>query len=309
MSERPTDTQCPCGKIFRQPQRAQGGGRHSIFCSKRCAAREWARANVKRRREAQNRWVTANPEKRKAAILKYESQPENKIAKQNAARRRLLARYGWSLDDFARQLARQHRRCATCLVPIDEKTARVDHCHRSNVVRGLLCDSCNWAIGHACDDPMTLRRMMAYLERDLTKKMVYLAGALKNPRVPVIGNALRAEGFDVMDEWCTPGEHADTNWQAYEKLRGRSYVEALRGRAATNVFMFDRAYLDLSDAVVLLMPAGKSAMLELGYALGCGKPAFIFLDGEDPDRYDVMPNFASLVIPEIDALVAALKAV
>lgn len=148
---------------------------------------------------------------------------------------------------------------------------------------------------------------MAYLDRDIDKTLLYLTGTLKNPRVPEIGIALRAEGFDVMDEWFTPGEHADENWQAYEKLRGRTYQEALQGRAATNIYLFDRAYLDLSDIVVLVMPVGKSAMLELGYAAGRGKHTYILLDGVDPERYDIMPGMAEKVFFSLGDLIKYLR--
>lgn len=147
---------------------------------------------------------------------------------------------------------------------------------------------------------------MAYLDYRRDKINIYLTGALKNPRIPDIGNALRARGFDVMDEWFTPGEFADTNWQAYEKKRGRSYIEALKGRAATNIFLFDCSYLDHSDVVVLVMPAGKSAMLELGYAVGRGKRTYILLDGQDPERYDIMPNLVDGVCPTLDDLIKEL---
>jgi nucleoside 2-deoxyribosyltransferase len=148
---------------------------------------------------------------------------------------------------------------------------------------------------------------MAYLDRDPTKTLVYLGGALKNPRIPEIGNALRRIGLDAMDEWWTPGEHADTNWQAYEGLRGRSYKEALRGRAATNTFLFDKAYIDLCDVFVLVMPAGKSSMLELGYAAGLGKQTILFLDGVEPERYDIMPNAAYKVLNTLEELINELR--
>jgi nucleoside 2-deoxyribosyltransferase len=58
------------------------------------------------------------------------------------------------------------------------------------------------------------------------------------------------------------------------------------------VFEFDKFHLDRCDAAVLLMPAGKSAHLELGYMRGKGKPGFILFD-EEPERYDVMVKFAT----------------
>ena len=110
-----------------------------------------------------------------------------------------------------------------------------------------------------------------------------------------------------MDEWITPGEHADENWQRYEKIRGRNYKEALKGIAATNIFLFDRSYIDISDVGVLVLPCGKSAFLELGYAKGCGKKTFILLDGHEPPRYDIMPNFVDKVCFDIEELKQELK--
>lgn len=289
---RPSSGLCPwCSQEFVYKVREQGGGKLAIYCSAKCRSLDWARSNAV---------------KRKATVLKYEAVPENKEKKRQQSRRRLYKKYGWTEARFKQQLVRQQNSCAGCLVKIDEETARIDHCHTTNKVRGLLCDRCNWALGHARDDAAILRRLMAYTERDLDKTMVYLTGALKNPRIPVLGNTLRGLGFDVMDEWHTPGPHADENWQAYEAQRGRTYNEALRGRAATNVFLFDRAYLDLSDIVILVMPAGKSAMLELGYAKGRGKESIIYLDGEEPDRYDVMPGFADHVVKTEEELLVLL---
>lgn len=200
-------------------------------------------------------------------------------------------------------LQRQGYACATCLRRLTPNIA-IDYT-RERVSKGLVCIPCARALDEIAA-PATLRRMIAFLERDPTKPLVYVIGALKNPRVPEIGIALRAEGFDAFDEWHTPGPHADENWQAYEAKRGRTYAEALRGRSAQNAFLFDRAYLDLADAVVLVMPAGKSAMLELGYACGRGKPAFILLDGADPERYDIMPAFATAVVRDFAELLPLL---
>lgn len=214
-------------------------------------------------------------------------------------------RYGITKGDVEAMLTRQHGRCLGCKILMEKPC--IDHCHKTGKVRGLLCSNCNAVLGMSKESPATLRRLMAYLDYDRNKTLVYLIGALKNPRVPEIGNVLRDKGYDVMDEWFTPGEHADENWQRYEALRGRSYQEALKGRAATNIFLFDRAYLDLSDIVILVAPAGKSAMLELGYAKGSGKRVYILLDGQDPERYDVMPGLADEVFFDMNSLLERLK--
>ena len=135
--------------------------------------------------------------------------------------------------------------------------------------------------------------------------MIYLIGSLRNPQVPKIAQALREVGYEVFDDWFAAGPEADDHWQAYENARGHGIVEALHGYAARNVYTFDRRHLDLSNAAVLVLPAGKSGHLELGYMLGCGKRGYVLFDKE-PERYDVMYQFASGVFTSFDGLVETL---
>ncbi len=119
---------------------------------------------------------------------------------------------------------------------------------------------------------------------------VYVIGSLRNPQVPVVGNAIRAAGFEAFEDWYGGGEFADDHWQRYEQARGRSYVDALQGYLAQNTFNLDHRHLRRCDAAVLVAPTGKSGHLELGFAVGLGKPVYYLLDGE-PERWDVMLNF------------------
>lgn len=135
--------------------------------------------------------------------------------------------------------------------------------------------------------------------------VIYLIGSLRNPKIPQIANALRAEGFEVFDDWYAAGPEADDKWRDYERQRGRSYSEALAGAAARNVFNFDRNNLSRADDVVLVLPAGRSGHLELGWSLGQGKRGFILLD--DPKRWDVMYQFATGVVTSVEELVTELK--
>jgi hypothetical protein len=45
------------------------------------------------------------------------------------------------------------------------KRLAIDHCHKTDRIRGFLCAHCNRAIGLANDDPALLRAMADYLER------------------------------------------------------------------------------------------------------------------------------------------------
>ena len=107
------------------------------------------------------------------------------------------------------------------------------------------------------------------------KKQIYIIGSLRNEKIPHIAKALRKLGFKVFDDWFSPGPEADEFWRKYEKVRGSTYKEALRNFAATHVYEFDKHHIDESQIGVLIMPAGKSGHLELGYMIGQGKPCFV----------------------------------
>lgn len=78
-------------------------------------------------------------------------------------RAKLKHLYGLRWGDFMAMLAAQGGRCRIC---DDVMTMpRVDHCHRTSKVRGLLCHNCNVALGHFRDSPTLLARAIEYLTR------------------------------------------------------------------------------------------------------------------------------------------------
>lgn len=137
-------------------------------------------------------------------------------------------------------------------------------------------------------------------------KSIYIIGALKNREIMNLANEIRVLGFDVFDDWLTPGPEADSFLLQYEKNRNHSYKEALRGYAAQHIFYFDKKHIDRCDMAIMVMPCGKSGHLELGYVLGCGKKGFILFESE-PERMDLMYNFASDVFFNKQDLFAALR--
>lgn len=131
---------------------------------------------------------------------------------------------------------------------------------------------------------------------------LYVIGSLRNrTEVVEIANTLEGHGIEVFDDWLAPGEQTDEKWREWEQARGRTYLEALDGWHPRHVFEFDKHHLDRCDGALLICPAGKSAHIELGYTIGCGKPGLILLD--DPERWDIMYLFATGIYTDIDALV------
>lgn len=81
-------------------------------------------------------------------------------------------RYGL-VDSVALELrARPCDICAAPPPPAEEKPHPIDHEHSSGRVRGVLCHSCNLALGHFKDDPERLARAAAYLTRDTDYRRV-----------------------------------------------------------------------------------------------------------------------------------------
>lgn len=135
--------------------------------------------------------------------------------------------------------------------------------------------------------------------------IIYLIGALANEKIPEIAQQIRAVGHDVYDQWWCPGPDADRHWQAYCKFRGWTYAEALNEWHAKQVFEIDKFHLDRSDAGILVLPSGKSAMAELGYLTGQGKPVYILVTKE-PEKYDIMPEMAAGVFESLADLMKVL---
>jgi hypothetical protein len=94
--------------------------------------------------------------------------PIKRCGKCKSAKRKstLRKRYGLSPEDYERMLKDQGGVCAICKKKC-QKGIRlaVDHDHKTNVIRGLLCSKHNTALGLCSDSPAELRACADYLER------------------------------------------------------------------------------------------------------------------------------------------------
>ena len=74
--------------------------------------------------------------------------------------------FGISLDEYNTLLEEQEYKCAICGKSEEENKKRlaVDHCHKTNKVRKLLCHHCNCALGMVNDDEEILVSMLSYLK-------------------------------------------------------------------------------------------------------------------------------------------------
>ncbi len=105
---------------------------------------------------ATKRWAKRNPEKYRL-VLKNSG---------------LKKHYGITLAQHDEILMSQGNRCAICRSDHcgrDGKTKGwcIDHCHTTNRVRGILCNSCNALLGYAKDDKKVLAAAIKYLSTGL----------------------------------------------------------------------------------------------------------------------------------------------
>lgn len=139
-------------------------------------------------------------------------------------------------------------------------------------------------------------------------KSIYIIGSLRNPVIPEIAKELKVMGIDAFAQWWGAGPEADDWWKTYNERMGIPYEEALTDYAATNVFEFDKTHIDRCDATLLVLPAGKSGHLELGYSIGTGKHGYILADDKlGKERWDVMYRFADKVFMTKEEMLDAFK--
>jgi len=78
--------------------------------------------------------------------------------------------YGLTKEQFIELAERQGYLCLICDADGSEEPYRlaVDHDYETNEIRGLLCTSCNYALGLFQDDPKKLLRAVHYLDNSGT---------------------------------------------------------------------------------------------------------------------------------------------
>ena len=99
---------------------------------------------------------------------------ENLIPERNEARRaaKLKHRYNISIAEYDELAAYQDHVCAICLEVCNTgQPLSVDHCHETNMVRGLLCRRCNVAVG-TLKSVELLERAIEYLAGTRTVRVV-----------------------------------------------------------------------------------------------------------------------------------------
>lgn len=96
-------------------------------------------------------------------LIKLRKKLDN-IANSTYKRRSLKSKFGLTLEEYSAMLIAQNYACAICKLTCKSgRDLAVDHNHKNNSVRGLLCGKCNMALGLLDDNIDVLKSAIIYL--------------------------------------------------------------------------------------------------------------------------------------------------
>jgi hypothetical protein len=124
----------------------------------------------------------------------------------------------------------------------------------------------------------------------MTNDLLYVASSWRNPLYDGVIQVLKAAKVPHYD-FKHPSSGSDgfhwhdimPNWERWE---ARVYREALRHPLACQGFKADMDALEACARLLLVLPCGRSAHLELGHAIGAGKETIIYY----PEMVQIEPE-------------------
>lgn len=138
----------------------------------------------------------------------------------------------------------------------------------------------------------------------LTRR-IYVASSWRNIMQEAVVHTLRAAGFEVYD-FKNPPNGAGFTWkqvaladtdQPVDTVAQTDYLRAIDHPRAAEGFRSDFDAMEWADTFVLVLPCGRSAHLELGWAAGYGKRTAILLD--DPCTPELMYKMVDHLSPSL----------
>ena len=134
---------------------------------------------------------------------------------------------------------------------------------------------------------------------------IYVASSWRNIFQPGAVNVLRTHGHEVYDfRHPTPDDNGfhwsevSHNWEEWTTQEWRGGLTHPRAEAG---FRSDFEAMEWCDTMILIMPCGRSAHLEMGWAVGAGKRTCYYADqGSEPELKVKMCDYIATDIDEIE---------
>jgi len=126
---------------------------------------------------------------------------------------------------------------------------------------------------------------------------IYVASSWRNCYQPEVVQILRDAGHDVYD-------FRHPAWQSWTP---EQYREALQHPLAQVGFAQDKLALQMADVTVLVLPCGRSAHLELGYAVGINQRTAVLM--LEPCEAELMNLLVDRICLSMDELLSWLHGI
>lgn len=144
---------------------------------------------------------------------------------------------------------------------------------------------------------------------------VYVASSAKNPSAAPLIHLLQRTGYQVLD-WTTASEPEEwVKWarstEASEKWTTDQHIRFMGDPQMLDIARRDFGELQRAELGIIVLPAGRSAHLELGYLQGRGvrTAAYFAHAGIQPEPMLLGVEFYTNRLPELLRWIADPKAV
>lgn len=150
--------------------------KNNTFCSKHCQGQSFHKKSKRtskvckscKEEKSIKSYYFANVEKtRYATVCKKCSKRIAAEHNRNNKNRKFIilkCEYGITKEEWFDLYNKYNGKCFICKI---KKATDVDHCHKTNVIRGMLCNSCNLGLGSFRDNIIFLENAVSYLKGNI----------------------------------------------------------------------------------------------------------------------------------------------
>lgn len=139
---------------------------------------------------------------------------------------------------------------------------------------------------------------------------IYVASSWRNKQFDHVVEILRGANHQVYDfknvEGAFHWTQLDPTYEHGKTWGGHELISYLSRPLAQDGFKMDMGHLEECDVCVLVLPCGRSAHLEAGWAVGAGKKVIVFIPMFAQVEPELMYNMTTKIITSYEELLKEL---
>ena len=128
-----------------------------LYCSVNCKSYDWKMNNPEKVKETNKKFIGYHREYNAKWFFENKTRLREKVLKK---------KFNLTLEEYNEMFNKQNGCCAICgkHQSILNRGLSVDHCHKTCLIRGLLCQKCNYGLGMFEDSVGSLSKAIDYLQ-------------------------------------------------------------------------------------------------------------------------------------------------